>query len=153
MFHENLKNLCRFLTFLEIFPSLWSRSKRTISQHCRHCFQSHCRAFSQDDINLLEIPPPPDMRSVVGTNSSIGEKKISSRHGCKNPAHQHHSQLPHHHHHSHQCSHSLSTTLIENDYESTGADQDSMTTAKSTAREENTSINDLKNTIQKLENV
>lgn len=110
-------------------------------------------------MNLLEIPPPPDVRSTVGTNSGIGDRKTTPKSSCKCSLYQpqqsqqcqQQQQQPAH---SHQYSQSFSSTIVENDDESSVPDQEaSVLTARSKNQERKTSINDFKNTIQKLENV
>lgn len=113
------------------------------------------RTLSQDEINLLEIPEPPeivankiDNQSNCGGGSSsysgIGDRRGSpSKIAYKGGGHQVNQQQ------SYQQS--QSSTIFENDNESNMPETILGISAAST--EDKSTMNDLKNSIQKLENV
>lgn len=101
--------------------------------------------LSEDDLNLLEIPEPPTVNSKMDNRSSCGSgsmivsgerKQLTSAKPmqCKS------MQQQHHHHHCH-----LSTQI-----ENASHLNDTIQTASTDGK---VSMNDLRNTIQKLENV
>lgn len=112
--------------------------------------------MSQDDINLLEIPEPPEVVSNKiddqsncsgGGNSSYSgfpDRRSSPSKGAYKSGNQQSNQQ--------QCyQQSHSSTIFENDNESNLPETILGISAAST--EDKSTMNDLKNSIQKLENV
>lgn len=99
--------------------------------------------MSQDDLNLLEIPEPPPITSKLDTRSgntsaitsADRRQQTTGKSGCKSQQH-------------YQCPQSQSSTIFEIDDASNLPD-----TGQTASMDEKSSVNDLKNTIEKLENV
>lgn len=114
------------------------------------------RTLSQDDINLLEIPEPPEIVSNKIDNQSncggggstsysgIPDRRNSpSKSAYKNGNQQSNQQ---------QCyQQSQSSTIFENDNESNMPE--TVLGISTASTEDKSTMNDLKNSIQKLENV
>lgn len=114
------------------------------------------RTLSQDDINLLEIPEPPEIVSTkIDNQSNLGGGGSSSYSGIGDRRHSPskivnksgHQQL------NQQASYqqSQSSTIFENDNESNMPE--TILGISNASNEDKSTMNDLKNSIQKLENV
>lgn len=115
------------------------------------CLFFSFRTLSQDELNLLEIPEPPEINSKIENRSNCGfsvtdRKQLNAKATYKSSGHQQHQQ----HQHQHQYPQSQSSTILENDNESNALET---IIGTSVSMEDKSTLNDLKNTIQKLENV
>lgn len=130
--------------------------KWVMSIHVNH-LASWNRTLSQDDINLLEIPEPPEIVSTKIDNQShlgggagsssysgIGDRRHSPSKSVNKSGHQQLIQQA-----SYQQS--QSSTIFEHDNESNLPE--TILGISNASNEDKSTMNDLKNSIQKLENV